>query len=154
MSKLTLTDFTDYERTVLLWGLTVTFGYLTTYFYSSNSSPVWILLILVNIANYLSLDRSWTDLDLNLLWMVMALLALSTIAYPGWQIYALLTIGVAGFYYTGRKLEGTSKRIYLGAALLNVFVAVIYLIAPSQIEEYLLLAFVQGAPMLVDYFVE
>lgn len=153
MAKI-LTKFTGYERTVLLWGVTVTFGYLNTYFYGSRAIPLWIFLILVNIANYLLLNKAELELDLDLLWVLLSLAAILTLAVPQWRTYVLLTIGIAGFWYTGINLEDASRRIYLGAALLNIFVAAVYLIAPSQIDVYLLMAFVQGMPMLVDYFVE
>lgn len=149
--KNTLPEFTAYERTVLTWGMTVTAAYLVTHFYPEQAATAWTAAIAVNIVNYLYTSELSTGVDLNLFWTVSVLSAffLTKVLPP---FIALPVVGVLAFYYTSLKTEGASSRIYNTASLLNLATLLIYFIGSGQIEIYLLLSFVQGGPMLIDFF--
>lgn len=149
--KNTLPGFTDYERTVLTWGITVTGAYLITHFYPEQAATAWTAAIVVNALNYLFTSEISARIDLNLFWLVSALSAflLAKVIPP---FIALPVVGVLAFYYTSLKTEEVSRRIYNAAAVLNLATLLIYFLGSGQIEIYLLLSFVQGAPMLIDFF--
>lgn len=148
-----ISDFTGRERTILVWGLTVTMAYLITHFYPDYTGEAWMTVIALNLVNYLYTSGLSLKADLNLFWIVTALTAVMiSTSMPDAIILPLL--GTLGFYYTSLKTEGSSHRIYKTAAMLNLATLLIYFFGSGQIEIYLLLSFVQGAPMLIDFFAE
>jgi hypothetical protein len=148
--KTWLREITDYERTALLTGLTFSFGYLSYHFYGIYSAPVWISGLILNAVNVINIDRNLSELSLEL--SIVAGTLLLALLFPIYRAYILVLLGVAVFYHASNLVESQSARIYRVAVLLNICVALIYFIAPERIEIYLLLAFVQGVPMIVDYF--
>lgn len=147
----TLVDFTDYERTVLSWGLTATLAYLITYFYPEYAAAAWTTTIVINSFNYLYTTKLSPETNLNLFWIGSALLAAFLIGFVPPEII-LPVLGGLVFYYTSLKTEDSSSRIYNTSALLNIATLLIYFLGSGTIELYLLLSFVQGAPMLIDFF--
>lgn len=146
-----ISEFTDYERTVLSWGITVTLAYMITYFYPEQASSAWTLALILNSLNYLQMHGISRHIDLNVFWMMSVFAAFLLTKTAPYQIVLLVT-GALTFYYTSLKTEGASSRIYNTASLLNIATLIIYFLGSGQIEIYLLLSFIQGGPMLVDFF--
>jgi len=68
--------------------------------------------------------------------------------HPLWFLF-----GAVGFAYTAAVVDGGArKRLYAGAALLNLIGARLLLVNHDLLKgyEYIVLALIQGVPMLLD----
>lgn len=144
-------DFSLHERAVFVWGFTVSLAYLITYFYADFAIYAWIIVLVINTVNHI--EMSGFDLNLNSFWIIAAFSIFFFDGYFDLEII-LLVLGSLGFYYTSMKTEEAASRLYYTASLLNIATLLLYLFRSGQVEIYLLLAFVQGGPMLIDFFAE
>jgi hypothetical protein len=157
------------RRALLLWwGLTVTGAYLLTqYLGHSLEHPhaailwTWTGAMLVPLGLSVLLGRRanalvwvWAGATVLALAENFGAHAVESKPLMHFSFHALwLLFGAAGFAYTAAVVKGrVRRRLYAGAALLNLVGAGLLLGNPAFGKEYLyvLLALLQGVPMLVD----
>ncbi|MBO3272112.1 hypothetical protein [Hymenobacter defluvii] len=157
------------RQTLLLgWGLTVTGAYLLTeYFGHALEEPhsailwTWAGTMLLPVVLTLALGRRanalvWVWAGATALAMLENFGAHAAEAKPLMQFsfHALwFLFGAAGFAYTAVAVKGTArKQLYAGAAILNLLGAIMVGLNPDFLKgyQYLVLALIQGVPMLLD----
>lgn len=153
---------------LLWWGLTVTGAYLLTEYFGHTLKEghaavlwTWTGAMLIPVALTLLLGRRANAL----VWVWAGATVLATAEnfwvhateFKSLMPFSFHTLwflfGAAGFAYTAAVAEGSSrKRLYAGAALLNLAGAVLLLVNHDLLKgyEYLVLALIQGVPMLLD----
>ena len=156
------------RQTLLLWwGLTVTVSYLITEYIGRTMEEghsavlwTWILAMLIPVGMTLLLDKRNA-----LVWVWAGATVLAT-AENYWahaaeaksiMLFSFHTLwflfGALGFAYTATAAEGTRrKQLYGLAALLNLVGAVALFFNHELLEgyQYIILAVIQGLPMLLD----
>ncbi len=157
------------RQTLLLWwGLTVTGAYLLTQYFGyalehGHAAVLWTWTGAMLIPVVMSLLLGHRANALVWVWAGATVLALAenfgahAIESKPLMHFSFHTLwflfGAAGFAYTAAVVDGSSrKRLYAGAALLNLVGAVLLLINHEMLEgyEFILLALIQGVPMLLD----
>lgn len=156
------------RQTLLLWwGLTVTVAYLITQYIGRTMEHghdavlwTWTGAMLIPIGMTLLLAKRNA-----LVWVWAGATVLATLEnfgahaagskplmmfsfHPLWFLF-----GAAGFAYTAVAVEGsTRKQLYAGAAVLNLLAALLILLSHDFLKgyQYILLALIQGVPMLLD----
>lgn len=156
------------QSLLLWWGLTVTVAYLLTEYFGHALEHghdavlwTWAGAMLIPVGLTLALGQRANAL----VWVWAGATALLTLEnfgahaaeskplmmfsfHPLWFLF-----GAAGFAYTAVVVEdSTRKRLYAGAAVLNLVGAVLVLLNHDFLKgyQYLLLALIQGVPMLLD----
>lgn len=156
------------QNLLIWWGLTVTVAYLLTEYFGhtmehGHSAVLWtwaIAMIFPVGATLLLGSRA------NALVWVWAVATVLVMAENAWvhaeENKALMpfsfhtlwfVFGALGFGYTAAVVGGAErKRLYTGAAVLNLIGAVVMLINHDLLKGYdfLILAAIQGVPMLLD----
>ncbi|AWM32247.1 hypothetical protein [Hymenobacter nivis] len=156
------------QSLLLWWGLTVTGAYLLTEYFGRTLEEghaailwTWTGAMLVPVALSLLLGRRANAL----VWVWAGATVLATAENFGvhaaeskalmpFSFHTLwFLFGAVGFAYTAAVVEGSSrKRLYAGAALLNLVGAGLLLVNHEMLEgyQYVVLALIQGVPMLLD----
>lgn len=164
-------------KAITVFGLMVLLGWLGPYFFGTTIVPVamlyWSVLIVIGlVAIHFWIPNAWNNKTVQV-WAALVILFMienwlvSLKVLPG-SIMMLsynhlwLLVGAIGFYLTTKtwKIQ-KSVPIYLGAAVLNAILFVLYFTAmdlkiayPLSAElwgqRWLLMALVQGAPVLLD----
>ena len=156
------------QSLLLWWGLTVTGAYLLTEYFDDATDYghaailwTWTLAMLVPVVMSLLLGRRanalvWVWVGATVLAMVenIGVHAAESKALMPFSFHTLwFLFGAAGFAYTAAVVEGSSrKRLYAGAALLNLVGAGLLLVNIEILGpyEYAVLSLIQGVPMLLD----
>ncbi len=150
------------------WGLTVTVAYLLTEYFGHTLEHghsavlwTWAAAMLIPVALTLGLGRRANALVW--VWAGATVLAVAEnfgahaaeskplmqfSFHPLWFLF-----GAVGFAYTAAVVDGGArKRLYAGAALLNLIGAGLLLVNHDLLKgyEYIVLALIQGVPMLLD----
>lgn len=156
------------QSLLLLWGLTVTAAYLLTqYFGNTQEDPhgpiLWTWAGAMALPLLLTLLLGHRRNALIWVWAGATALALGenfwvhgaeAKAAMHFSFHALwFAFGAAGFAYTAAVVDGTTRqRLYGLAAVLNLAGTVLVLVDKELLKgvEYVVLALIQGVPMLVD----
>ncbi|MFD1470277.1 hypothetical protein ACFQ48_18770 [Hymenobacter caeli] len=156
------------QSLLLWWGLTVTVAYLLTEYFGralhhAHAAILWTWAgaMLVPVTLSLLLGRRanalvWVWAGATVLAMVENFGAHAAESKPlmHFSFHTLwFLFGAAGFAYTAAVVDGSSrKRLYAGAALLNLVGAGLMLLNHELLEgyEFIVLALIQGVPMLLD----
>ena len=156
------------QSLLLWWGLTVTGAYLLTEYFGhtlehGHDAVLWTWAGAMLIPVVMSLLLGSRANALVWVWAGATILAVvenfwvhaaEAKALMPFSFHTLwFLFGAAGFAYTAAVAEGSArKRLYAGAALLNLVGAGLLLVNIEILGpyEYAALALVQGVPMLLD----
>lgn len=156
------------QSLLLWWGITVTAAYLITQYIGNtmehgHSAVLWTWGAAMAIPTILTLLMGRQANALIWVWVVITVLATlenvwvhatESKALMPFSFHALWFIfGALGFGYTATVVDGTTRRrMYAIAAALNAVGAIIVLLDKELMAgyEYIVLALIQGVPMLLD----
>ena len=160
---------------VAAWGITVTLAYfLTPVIGFLNISAIglnyqilimWTLLMIPPI--YYSYEEGKGPLGwktLNPIWAFFMIVGLlgnfagqmsltgESLVFSYYQKWFFLPAAL--FVYTAYKMSGFSQKLYAGTALANLLAGVYLFVDPAfQLYAFPVAGFIQGVPMLVDWYV-
>lgn len=156
------------QSLLLWWGITVTIAYLITQYIGNtmeqgHSAVLWTWGVAMAIPTLMTLLMGKDTNALIWVWvLITAAATLENVWVHATQSKALMpfsyhalwwVFGAIGFGYTAAAVEGADrKRMYAIVAALHVVGAVIMLIDKELMKgyEYIVLALIQGVPMLLD----
>lgn len=156
------------QSLLLWWGLTVTVAYLLTEYFGhalehGHDAVLWTWTAAMLVPVGLTLGLGGRANALGWVWAGATVLAVAenfgahaaeSKPLMHFSFHTLwFLFGAVGFAYTAAVVEGsTRKRLYAGAALLNLVGAGLLLVNHDLLKgyEYIVLALIQGVPMLLD----
>jgi len=156
------------QSLLLWWGITVTVAYLITQYIGNtmehgHSAVLWTWGVAMAIPTLITLLLAKQANALIWVWVLITVAAtLENVWVHATESKALMpfsyhalwfVFGAIGFGYTAAVVDGADrKRLYGTAAALHVVGAVIVLIDKDLMKgyEYIILALIQGVPMLLD----
>jgi len=156
------------QSLLLWWGITVTVAYLLTEYFGhtlehGHSAVLWTWIIAMAIPVVVTLALGGRANALVWVWAVGAVLATAenywvhateNKALMPFSFHTLwFLFGSAGFAYTATVVDGADrKRLYAIAAVLNLVGMVVMLANHDLLKgfDFIILALIQGVPMLLD----
>jgi len=164
-----LRDGVDGATMVTLWGVAVTAGWLVSQVVAVTEplgsrtavglTAFWLVGSLVPIVGSALWMRRYSLVALLPLWTVLGVtglvatfaVALNAVSVPAVYVYGALWFAgpAVGFLATAYYMRDWSRRLYLGAAVLNLVAAVAVVVVPAvAVGYYTVAAVIQGVPML------
>ena len=161
--------------TVAAWGITVTLAYLLTPYIQAlritaiglNYQILFAWALLMTVPAYYSYVQAKGPLGwktLNTGWTILVIAGIiggiifqafitdpTLLTYSYYQKWLILP-GLA-FLYTAYRMNDLSRKIYASAGALNLFTGLGLFIYPQlQLYTFQLAAFIQGVPMILDWY--